>query len=55
MEIFTLKVRIAVLWLISAVIMSASMVIFLLEAGSIEEVMAGQMEGLAINSASLAM
>jgi hypothetical protein len=53
MEILTLKVRIMVLWLISAVIMSASMAIFFLEPGSIEEVMAGRMEGLAISSASL--
>jgi hypothetical protein len=53
MEILTLKVRLTVLWLISAVIMSASMSIFFLEPGSIEEVMAGRMEGLAINSASL--
>lgn len=53
MEILTLKVRLTVLWLISAVIMSASMSIFFLEPGSIEEVMAGRMEGLAINSGSL--
>jgi len=53
MEILTLKVRLTVLWLISAVIMSASMAIFFLEPGSIGEVMAGRMEGLAINSASL--
>jgi hypothetical protein len=53
MEILTLKVRLAVLWLISAVIMSASMSIFFLEPGSIEEVMTGRMQGLAISSTSL--
>lgn len=53
MEVLSVKVRIAVLWLVSAVIMSASMVLFFLEAGALEEVMRGEMEGLAINSASL--
>jgi hypothetical protein len=53
METLNLKVRIAVLWLVSAVIMSASMALFLLQPGSIDEVMAGEMEGLQISSASL--
>ena len=48
MENTLLKVRIAVLWIFLAVAMSASMILYLMEPGAIEEVMSGIMEGLRI-------
>ena len=53
MENLLLKVRIAVLWIFLAVAMSASMILYFMEPGAIEEVMTGIMEGLKINSGTI--
>jgi hypothetical protein len=53
MENLLLKVRIAVLWIFLAVAMSASMILYFMEPGAIEEVMTGIMEGLNINSGTI--
>jgi len=53
MESLTLKVRIAVLWLLLAVAMSASMVLGFMEPGIIEEIMAGEIEGWQISAGLL--
>ena len=46
MEELTLKVKIAVLWIFLAVGMSASMLLSLMAPGTIEEIIAGKMEGM---------
>ena len=53
MENLLLKVRIAVLWIFLAVAMSASMILYFMEPGAIEEIMTGIMEGLKINSGTI--
>ena len=53
MENMLLKVRIAVLWIFLAVAMSASMILYFMGPGAIEEVMTGIMEGLKINSGTI--
>jgi len=50
MENMLLKVRIAILWIFLAVAMSASMILSFMGPGTIEEVMAGTMEGLKLTS-----
>ena len=50
MENMLLKVRIAVLWIFLAVAMSASMILYFMGPGAIEEVMTGIMERLKITS-----
>ena len=53
MENILLKVRIEVLWIFLAVAMSASMILYFMEPGAIEEIMTGIMEGLKINSGTI--
>lgn len=53
MEILTLKVRIAVLWLVSAVVLSATALLALMGPGMIEQVMTGEVEGLQLTTAML--
>ena len=53
MENLLLKVRIAVLWIFLAVAMSASMILYFMEPGAIEEIMTGIIEGLKINSGTI--
>ena len=48
MEILRWKTRIAVLWVLMAVAMSAHGIMGLLEPGMIEEAMSGELEGLAL-------
>ena len=55
MEEFTLKVKIAVLWIFMAVGMSAAMLLFLMAPGTIEDVIAGEMGGMKISEAVLFM
>jgi len=50
MEILTLKIRISMLWIFMAVLMSASMIIYLWGPGVLEEIMAGEMEGMKIST-----
>lgn len=53
MEILTLKVRIAVLWLVSAVMLSATMLLALMGPGTIEQIMTGEVEGVQLTTAML--
>ena len=53
MEILRWKTRIAVLWVFMAVAMSAAMVLFFMGPGVIEEVMAGEIEGMQISDGIL--
>ncbi len=53
MEILLLKIRIAVLWIFMAVAMSASMVLWFMGPGAIDEIMSGTMEGLRITTGLL--
>jgi len=55
MEELTLKVKIAVLWIFLAVGMSAAMLLFLMAPGTIEEVIAGKMQGMEISERVLFM
>jgi len=55
METLAWKVRIAVLWIFLAVMMSASVGLVLLEPGAIEEIMTGEMEGTEISEGLLLM
>jgi len=53
METLLLKIRIAVLWIFLAVAMSASMVLYLMTPGAIDEIMSGMMEGMQITTGLL--
>ncbi len=53
METLLLKIKIAVLWIFLAVAMSASMVLYFMTPGAIDEIMSGTMEGLQINTGLL--
>ena len=53
METLLLKIRIAVLWIFMAVAMSASMVLWFMRPGAINEIMSGMMEGLQISTGLL--
>ena len=48
-----LKIRIAVLWIFLAVMMSASMVLWFMEPGAIDEITSGIAEGMQINTGLL--
>jgi len=53
METLLLKIRIAVLWIFMAVAMSASMVLWFMRPGAINEIMSGMMEGMSISTGLL--
>lgn len=53
MEVPMWRIRISVLWLILAIGMSASMILYLMAPGMLEEVMAGEMGGMEITEAML--
>ena len=55
MEILRWKTRIAVLWIFLAVAMSASMVLSFMGPGVIEEIIAGEIEGMEITEELLAL
>jgi hypothetical protein len=52
-ETLTLKVRIAVLWIFMAVAMSAHGILFVMEPGSLEKMMSGQVEGMTMSPAMI--
>ena len=51
MEKLAFKIKITVLWLFYAVAMAAAMVLAFMEPGVIEEIMAGEMGGMALSTA----
>lgn len=53
MEILLLKIRIAVLWIFLAVAMSASMILWFMAPGAIDEIMSGMAEGMQISTGLL--
>ena len=53
MEILRWKVRIAVLWVFMAVAMSVHSIMAFMEPGMIEEIVAGELEGLALTPGRL--
>ena len=53
MELLRWKARLSVLWVFMAVAMSAAMVLFFMTPGVIEEVMAGEIEGMQISDGLL--
>ncbi len=53
MEVLTLKIRLAVLWIFMAVAMSAYVVLAFMTEGAIEAVTSGEFEGIQITDASL--
>ena len=53
METLRWKTRIAVLWLLMAVAMSVHSIMAFMEPGMIEELMSGEMEGVALTSGML--
>jgi hypothetical protein len=53
MEVLTLRVRIAMLWLFQAVTMSATSLLSLMRPGMIEQVMTGEVEGLQMTTGML--
>ncbi len=53
METLLLKIRIAILWIFLAVAMSASMILWFMGPGAIDEIMSGIAEGMQINTALL--
>ncbi|GAH16872.1 unnamed protein product, partial [marine sediment metagenome] len=46
METLLLKIRIAILWIFLAVAMSASMILWFMAPGAIDEIMSGMAEGM---------
>jgi len=53
MEILLLKIRIAVLWIFLAVATSASMILWFMATGGIDEIMSGMAEGMQISTGLL--
>lgn len=53
MENLVWKMRITILWLFLAVSMSAAMILYIMAPGIIEEIIAGEMEGMEISSGIL--
>ena len=53
METLLLKIKIAILWIFLAVAMSASMILWLMGPGAIDEIMSGMMEGMSISTGLL--
>ena len=53
METLLLKIRIAILWIFLAVAMSASMILWFMGPGAIDEIMSGIAEGMQINTGLL--
>lgn len=55
MEVPMWRIRIMVLWLILAICMSASMILFLMAPGAIEDIIAGEMGGMEVSEGMLAV
>ena len=53
MEILVWKIRISVLWIFLAVAMSAAMILFIMGPGVVEDIIAGEMEGMEINTVTI--
>lgn len=53
METLLLKIRIAILWIFLAVAMSASMILWFMGPGAIDEIMSGMAEGMQISTGLL--
>jgi len=53
MEILLFKIKIAVLWIFLAVAMSASMILWFMAPGAIDEIMSGMAEGMQITTGLL--
>jgi len=53
METLLLKIRIAILWIFLAVAMSASMILWFMAPGAIDEIMSGMAEGMQISTGLL--